>query len=199
MAIKGLKDLHYAVITAESEKSTTYSEIKKLGPAMALNLQPSINRGNLRADDGTLFSDAAKGPIAVTLNTAYLEEEVESDILGKDLDDNGGLTDNVNDDPPYIAIGGRSLSARGGYEYFWIYRVKLAPAEENKETLQETPTYQTPNLSGEALPRLHDGREKYKLWDQSSKVTDETIFDNWFEQVIDSDYEPNSGGGGVEG
>lgn len=199
MAIKGLKDLHYAIITEENETETTYSEIKKLGPAMALNLQPSVNRGNLRADDGVLFSDAAKGPTAVTLNTAYLEEEVEANILGKTLDDNGGLTDSINDDPPYIAIGGRALSARGGYEYFWIYRVKLAPAEENKETLQETPTYQTPNLSGESVPRLNDGLEKYKLWDKSPKVTDETIFENWFEQVIDKNYKPGTGGGGVEG
>lgn len=188
MAIKGLKDLVYAKITKEDSTQTVYSEVKPLGPAMALNLQPSINRGNLRADDKVLFSDAAKGPIAVALNTAYLEEEVEADILGKELDANGGLTDAANDDPPYIAIGGRAESARGGYEYFWIYRVKLAPAEENKETKQETPNYQTPNLSGEALPRLHDGLEKYKMWDKSSKVTDPTIFDEWLKEVIDKNW-----------
>ena len=125
MAIKGLKDLHYAIILEEDSDKTVYGEVKPLGPAMALNLAPTINRANLRADDKVLFSDAAKGPITVTLNTAYLDEEVEADILGKELDENGGLTDASNDNPPYIAIGGRALSARGGYEYFWIYRVKL--------------------------------------------------------------------------
>ncbi len=190
MAIKGLKDLHYAIITKESKTETTYSEVKPLGPAMALNLAPSVNRSNLRADDGTLFSDSAKGPIAVTLNTAYLEKEVESDILGKKIDDNGGVMDRGDDDPPYIAIGGRALSARGGYEYFWIYRVKLAPAEENKETLQETPTYQTPNLSGEAIPRLHDKAEKYKMWDQDESISDKSIFDEWFNEVIDDTWAP---------
>lgn len=190
MAIKGLKDLHYAIITEEDESKTVYSEVKRLGPAMALNLAPSINRGNLRADDKVLFSDAAKGPIAVTLNTAYLDEEVEADILGKTIHPNGLISDNVNDDPPYIAIGGRAESARGGYEYFWIYRVKLAPAEENKETKQDTPSYQTPNLSGEALPRLHDGEEKVKLWDGSDKVTDPSIFEKWFEEVVDKEWVP---------
>lgn len=190
MAIKGLKDLHYAIITEEDESKTVYSEVKRLGPAMALNLAPSINRGNLRADDKVLFSDAAKGPITVTLNTAYLDEEVEADILGKTIHPNGLISDNVNDDPPYIAIGGRAESARGGYEYFWIYRVKLAPAEENKETKQDTPSYQTPNLSGEALPRLHDGEEKVKLWDGSDKVTDPSIFEKWFEEVVDKDWAP---------
>lgn len=190
MAIKGLKNLVYAKITKEDDLQIIYDEVKKFGPAMALNLQPSINRANLRADDKVIFSDSAKGPIAVTVNTAYLEDEVEADVLGKELDENGGLTDSANDDPPYIAIGGMAESARGGYEYFWIYRVKLAPAEENRETKQETPTYQTPNLSGEALPRLHDGKEKYKLWDGSDKVTDPSIFDNWFKEVIDSTWAP---------
>ena len=190
MAIKGLKDLHYAIITEENETTTTYAEPKKLGPAMALNLVPSINRGNLRADDGVLFSDSAKGPIAVTLNTAYLEKEVEADILGKTIHPNGTISDNVNDNPPYIAIGGRALNARGGYEYFWVYRVKLAPAEDNKETQQETPTYQTPNLSGEAIPRIHDGEEKMKLWDGDPTVEDKKIFDEWFNEVIDKNWVP---------
>jgi phi13 family phage major tail protein len=190
MAIKGLKDLHYAIILEEDSEKTVYGEVKPLGPAMALNLAPTINRANLRADDKLLFSDAAKGPITVTLNTAYLEEEVEADILGKELDENGGITDSATDNAPYIAIGGRALSARGGYEYFWIYRVKLAPAEENKETLQDTPAYQTPNLTGEALPRLHDGLEKYKIWEKSPKVKNPAIFDEWFTKVIDKNWVP---------
>lgn len=188
MAIKGLKNLVYAKITQEDDTQTTYSEVKKFGPAMALNIQPSINRSNLRADDGVLFSDSAKGPIAVTVNTAYLEKEVEADVLGKTIHANGLISDNVSDDPPYIAIGGMAENARGGYEYFWLYRVKLAPAEENKETKQETPTYQTPNLTGEAIPRLHDGEEKTKLWDGDPTVTDKSIFDEWFNEVIDKNW-----------
>lgn len=188
MAIKGLKNLHYAKITSEDKTKTTYGEVKPLGPAMALNLAPSINRANLRADDGVLFSDSAKGPIAVTLNTAYLEKEVEADILGKTIHPNGLISDNVADDAPYIAIGGQAESARGGYEFFWLYRVKLAPAEENKETKQETPTYQTPNLTGEAIPRIHDGEEKIKAWDGDETITDKTVFDKWFDEVINPDW-----------
>lgn len=190
MAIKGLKNLHYAKITQEDKTTTTYDTPKPLGPAMALNIQPSINRGNLRADDGVLFTDAAKGPIAITLNTAYLEKNVEADILGKTIHTNGLISDNVNDNPPYIAIGGQAESARGGSEFFWIYRVKLAPAEENKETKQETPSYQTPNLSGEAIPRLHDGEEKIKAWDKDESITDKTVFDGWFTEVVDKDWAP---------
>lgn len=190
MAIKGLDKLHYAIIESESESGTTYGEVKPFGPAMALNLQPTINRGNLRADDKVLFSDSSKGPITVEVNTAYLEKAVEADVLGKDVDENGGISDAASDNAPYIAIGGRAKSARGGYEYFWIYRVKLAPAEENKQTEQDTPTYQTPNLSGEGLPRLNDGLEKYKLWDQDPDVTDTTIIDEWFTDVIDKNWAP---------
>lgn len=188
MAIKGLKDLHYAIITEEDRDKTVYSEVKPLGPAMALNLSPTVNSANLRADDHVLFTDSAKGPITVTLNTAYLPKEVEADILGKKIAPNGGISDNVNDNPPYIAIGGRAENAQGGYDYFWIYRVKFAPGEENMETKQETPAYQTPNLTGQALPRLHDGEEKFKAWDQDADITDKTMFDDWFKEVIDKDW-----------
>ncbi|MGD6781325.1 major tail protein [Sutcliffiella horikoshii] len=192
MAIKGLKNLHYAVITQEDKTSTTYSTPKPFGPAMALNIQPSINRSNLRADDQVHFSDASKGPMAVTVNTAYLEKEVEAEILGKTVHANGLISDNVNDNPPYIAIGGMAKSARGGYEFFWLYRVKLAPAEENKQTEQETPTYQTPNLTGEAIPRLHDGEEKIKAWNEDPTITDTSVFDEWFDEVIDKNWAPTT-------
>ena len=62
---------------------------------MALNLAPTINTANLRADDKVLFSDSSKGPMNITLNTAYLEKEVEADILGKKIAENGGISDTL--------------------------------------------------------------------------------------------------------
>lgn len=187
MALKGLKNLHYAVILSEDTEETVYGPVKPLGPAMAFNLQPSVNRGNLRADDKVLFSDVQKGPMAVTLNTAYLEKEVEADILGKKLHANGMISDNAADNPPYIAIGGQAESARGGYDFFWVYRVKMAPGDVNMETKQETPNYQTPSHTGEAIPRLHDGEEKLRVWSQDEAI-DDKVFEDWFKKVIDKNW-----------
>src|SRR5690625_5035643 len=187
MAIKGLQDLHDAVIGEENEDETVYGGVEPLGPARACNIVPSVNRANLHADDAVLFSDSAKGATTITLETAYLDAEVEADLLGKTVDELGGVTDASTDDAPYVAVGGRALSARGGYEWFWVYRIKFAPGEENKETEEDTPEYQTPNLEGEAVPRLHDGKERYKLWDENPKIEDKSIFDGWFDDVIDSD------------
>lgn len=188
MAIKGLKDLHYAVISEENNEATTYGEVKPLGPARAFSIAPSVNRANLRADDAVLFSDTAKGPSTITLDTAYLDAEVEAELLGKSLDDMGGVTDGSEDDAPYVAVGGKALTARGGYEFFWVYRIKFAPGEENKETLDETPSYQTPNLTGESVPRLHDRKERYKLWEENPNISEgnKAIFDEWFDEVIDN-------------
>ncbi|SDO79230.1 major tail protein [Halobacillus aidingensis] len=188
MALKGLKDLHYAVIQTESDESTTYDTPKPLGPAIAFNLQPAVNRANLRADDKVLFSDSNKGPTAVTLNTAYLEKEVEADLLGKTVNSNGTISDNASDKAPYVAVGGRAENARGGYDYFWIYRIQFAPAEENMNTKEETPTYQTRNLAGEAIPRLDDGEEKIRAWSEDESITDTAIFDEWFDSVINKDW-----------
>lgn len=190
MPIKGLKNLHYAVIQQESAEETIYGPVKPFGPAIALNIQPSVNRGNLRADNKVLFSDSSKGPTNVSVNTSHLEPEVEADILGKVIHPNGLMSDNGADNAPYIAIGGEAADARGGSQFFWIYRVKFAPAEENKETAQDTPSYQTPNLQGESIPRLHDGEERVKAWDQDPNIPDKKIFADWFKEVIDKDWAP---------
>lgn len=185
MAILGLKDLVYAVITEENKEETIYGEAKPLGPARAFNLVPSINRAGLNADDAPLFSDVSKGPSAITLDTAYIDNTVEADVLGKKLDKNGGVVDSAEDEAPYIAVGGRSLNARGGYDYFWVYRIKFAPSDENRATKEETPEYQTPTLTGEAIPRLHDGLERYKVWENNPDITDKTVFDTWFKKVTE--------------
>src|SRR5690625_3082589 len=93
MAIKGLKDLHYAIIEKEDNEETVYGDVKPLGPARAFNIVPTINRANLHADDAVLFSDASKGATTITLETAYLDADVEADLLGKTVDELGGVTD----------------------------------------------------------------------------------------------------------
>src|SRR5699024_12858142 len=159
MAVIGLKDLHYAKIESESKEATEYSEVKPFGPAMALNLSPSSNDEDLFADDAILFSESAKGPTTVEVNTAYLEEKVEADVLGKQIDGHGGIVDGVDDAPPYIAIGGKAKSARGGYAWFWICRDKIKPGEDNKSTQQDTYKDQTPKFKGTTLSHPHNAPE----------------------------------------
>jgi phi13 family phage major tail protein len=190
MAVIGLKSLHYAVITNESETETTYGPVKRLGPATAFNMAPTINRASQRADDKVIYSATSKGPTEITLNTTDIPKEVEAELLGKTVHPNGLLSDNANDQAPYVAIGGMAENAKGGYDYFWIYRVQFAPAEQNMETKQETPTYQLNNLTGQSLPRLHDDEEKTRLYDGDETVTDKSIFDDWFKKVIDKDWAP---------
>jgi len=128
MAIIGLSDLHYAVILEEDKDKTVYGEVKPLGPAQALGLQPNVNRANLRADDGVLFSEVSEGPLTVTVNTSYLDPEVEAEILGKEIDERGGITDTDNDNPPYIAVGGRAD------ECSWRVRLFLVTSSETFKT-----------------------------------------------------------------
>lgn len=188
MAILGLKNLSYAVIESENKEATTYGEVKDLGPAISFGMTPEVNSENLSADDAILFTESSKGATAIEINTAFIEAEVEAELLGKTLDSNGGILDNKDDTAPYIAIGGQAKSARGGYEWFWVYRVKLTPGEDSKQTEGDTPEFQTPILTGEALPRLHDGSERYKLWDKGEEIEADSIFSDWFEKVIDADW-----------
>ncbi|MDQ0158960.1 major tail protein [Alkalibacillus salilacus] len=190
MPTYGLKDLHYAVIESEDDSSTTYTEPKKIAPAINVTISRSVNRANLRGDNQVLFSESAKGPATVSINTTDLPKEVEAELLGKEVADNGVLLEGDEDKAPYVAIGFKADDARGGHKFVWVYRIKFGVGESTFETKQETPTFQTPTIEGESIARLDNGKREAVLWDGDENVTDETIFDEWFNEVIDESWAP---------
>lgn len=186
MPTYGLKDLHYAKISMEDQTMTTYETPMPLAPAMTAGISRSSSSANLRADDGILYTESAKGPATLTLGTSELPKQVQADLLGQTVASNGLLVSGDDDRPPYVAIGFKALDARGGYTFVWIYRVKFSVIEESSyQTKQETPEFSTPSLSGQSIARLDTGDREGVLWSEDPNVTDPTIFDEWFNEVID--------------
>lgn len=195
MATVGLKDLHYALLTSDDETETTYENVKKIAGAITANMSTTYNTAELRADDGVAETAESKGITTVTLNTKDLPKEVKADLLGQTINNDGVLMENDGDRPPYVAIGFRSEKANGEFRHVWLYKGKFTLPEENYETKQETPAFQTPTLNGRFLSRKSDG-ERRAIVDSDDKDIDESIIENWFEAV----YEETAGtGGGVEG
>lgn len=193
MATYGLKDLHYAIIDSEDETSTTYSEPKPIAPAMDVGIQRTVNTANLRGDNAVKYTASSKAPATITLNVTELPKQVEADLLGKKIAENGLLIESDEDESPYVAFGFKANDARGGFKYIWLYRVKFNVGESTYATKQETPEFNNPTLTGTSIGRLHDGAREASLWDGDESVTDQTIFDEWFNKVIDLDF-PSDGG-----
>ena len=190
MATYGLNNLVYAVIDSEDKTGTTYSEVKEIAPAMTVGITRTTNRATLRGDDTIQHTAYAKGPASLTLGTTDLPKTVEAELLGKTVASNGLLLDKDSDRAPYVAVGFKAPDARGGDRYVWLYRVQFSLDETTFNTKQETPEFQTPTLTGQSLPRLNDGLREASAWDGDTDITDPTIFDDWFTEVVDGDYVP---------
>ena len=181
MATVGLKDVHYAILTKDDESGTTYESVKKIAGAITANLSTTYNTAELRADDGVAETAESKGVTTVSLNMKDLPKDVKADLLGQTINSEGVLIESDDDRPPYVAIGFRSEKANGEYRYVWLYKGKFTLPEENFETKQETPAFQTPTLEGRFLSRLSDGERKAEV-DSDDEGIEQSVIDNWFNE-----------------
>lgn len=181
MATVGLKDIYFAPIDEDTESETTYDEPIRIGRAMQANIQPQFNNAELRADDGVAETAEARGITNVTVEADDIDKEAQSVIFGKTINDNGVLIDSQDDRPPYGALMFKSEKANGSYRFVVLYKGKFTPPEEDYETKQETPAFQTPTIEGRFLARRSDGRFGAQADEDDSEI-DDSIIDNWFDE-----------------
>lgn len=196
MATIGLRDIYYAVIESDDESGTVYGDPKKFSPAMTLTYTPTYNRASLRGDDQVVATASSKGATTVAVGLTDLTKEAQADVLGAKIAADGGVLEGADNRPADVALMYRAEKANGSFRYDVIYKVQFDPAEESLETKQETPTFATPTLNGEAIPRLSDGWER-KKYDSDDEDIDQGFFDGFFDSVPEP--EPENGDGGVEG
>lgn len=186
MATVGLRDIYFAPILEDTEEETTYDEPVKIGRAMQANVQPQFNSADLRADDGVAETAEARGVTTVTVGTDDIGKEAQAVLFGREINDDGVLIDSDNDRPPYGALMFRSEKASGAYRYVVLYKGKFTLPEEDYETKQETPAFQTPTIEGRFLRRRSDGRYGAQV-DEDDEDINESIIDSWFDTPYEED------------
>ena len=180
MAKIGLKNIYVAAITAEDEESVTYDTPRKISKAMTASVVPSYENATLYGDDAAQEIVEELTGIAVTLGVNSLNLEDYAYLMGKTVDANGGVSDNAKDQAPYVAIGYETPLSNGGVRMTWIYKAKFSTPTEEDTTKQGTPSFQTPTISANSIPRQHDGEWRYRV---DSNETNEAIIENWFSAV----------------
>lgn len=180
MALVGLKNLVYAVMT--DEKTETYGAVKSIAGAIDADIKPSINSSDLYADDGLSETRSALGKIEVSLTVKDVPKTALTDLLGHTVDANGVLIKKSSDNAPYVAIGFKSLKSNGEYRYKWLFKGKFTLPEEKHKTQEEKLEYQTQQITATFMRR-----EKDEQWEASVDSDDtgigETVISGWFTKV----------------
>lgn len=178
----GLDMLHYAIIT--DEETEEYGVPIPIPGAITASISPEVNTETLYADDQAADVATALGTIEVEINVKDLTAEASKDLLGSTIDVNGVLVDNKADNAPYVALGFRSRKSNGAYRMVWLLKGKFAPSEEEYNTKEGSPSFQTPTITGSFLPRETDGDWRYRV-DSDDVGIKPAVITNWFNRVYD--------------
>ncbi|MCM3589627.1 phage tail protein [Brevibacillus borstelensis] len=178
----GMDKIHYAIMTDETTE--TYATPKPIPGAITGTVSPTTNTETLYADDQAWETASALGEIELELNVADLPQDVLKDLLGATVDANGVLVQASSDVAPYVALGFRSQKSNGKYRYYWFYKGKFQPNEEEFQTKEDSPSFQTPTITGTFISRQTDKKWRARVDEDGTGVKSEVIA-NWFTTVYD--------------
>lgn len=178
----GVEKGYYAILTSDGE-TPGYEAVKYIPGLREISIVPKEEQATIYAENRLYDSESSLGDIEVTLDFASIDTKDYAAILGKKIATDGGIIENSNDQPPYIALLAEKTLSGGVKEYLTLYKGKLAIPEDKAKTKEGKTEYQTVSLSGLFMP-LENG-----IWKHAVKTTDEG-FDkvahetNWGKTVV---------------
>ena len=182
MATVGLKNLYYALLSADSSSGATYSTPVKIAGAINVDINPSVNFSTLYGDDAPFAADSSMSEIAVTIESADLPLEDQAALLGHTVDSTTKqLIARAADTAPYVALLFESGKHNGETRYVKLLKGKFAPTQETVQTRGESVEYTTPKLEGRFVAREFDGQWK-RVADSDNSESAAVIAD-WYSAV----------------
>lgn len=176
MALVGLKNIHYAVISADSDSGTTYDTPKKIGNAVSVDINPSTQKAALYGDDMAVATATAMGEVTVTIETTDIPLEDLATLLGATADSTTGeIIFKSTDVAPYVGLAFESEKHDGGIRCMKLLKGKFAQTQETINTKSEQLQYQVPKIEGTFVARQSDGG-----WKQFKDVTAGTSTATWY-------------------
>ena len=179
MAIIGLKNLHYAVMTTEDTATTpaTYGTPKRLVGIRQVNIAPENQTATLYGDNTALATITATKKRQITLEVADLPLEDEAILLGHTYESDTMIV-NGNDVAPYVAIMFDAETHNGQTQYTTFFKGKFAEAQHTDNTRGESTEFTPFNLEGEFVARTNDDKVYAK-----KITTDPTVATSWYASV----------------
>ena len=189
----GCDHLVYARMTTEDTPSTppVYADVVSAPGVMSININPNGSQETLFADDGPMDTASTLGKIEVEIQKNELTTQNKADLLGHEIDGNGGLVFGDNDIAPWHAVGFRTLKSNGKYRYVWLYKGKFTEPEDQNETKGDSINFQSDTISGQFTKLTYaytvNGKSKrpwkYELDEDYDGHSEETVA-GWFEAPV---------------
>ncbi len=185
----GLKNVHYAIATETTTlgvTTTSYDTPKAWPGAVSLEVNPTSGDASVfRADDSDYYivSGSSQG-FDGSYECALIPEDVETDVLGARLDDNGVVAEYSNDEVKFVALLFEIDGDNSGRRYL-VPKVKFTKPGISAETTGENGNEPvTQSIDFTAAPRPDDGLARLHTGD----TTDQATYNSWFSSVYTPEF-----------
>lgn len=148
-----------------------------------MTITANQNSAVIYAENRQWDSENALGDIDVSFDFVSIMTEHYAKLLGKKLAANGGIIENANDEPPYIAIMGEKTLTSGVIEYITLFKGKLNIPEDTAKTKEGNTEYQTKTLTGKFMT-LPSGIWKHFVRSDDEGFDAATHATNWGKTVV---------------
>lgn len=152
----GLDQLHYAIITADTVAALTYDTVVAFPGVMTAKVSSENDQATQYDDNGLSEVAYSRGKVTVELKVRDLDLDTHAALLGHTITA-GVMVSNVQDTPPYVALGFRSKKANGKYRYKWLLKGQFVEPDDASETLGEKIAFQNATISGTFAKTEHNG------------------------------------------
>ena len=182
----GLRDIHVAPLTQNTQTAYASATPVKLARAISAKISDKWSVEKVYSDDGTEDSITSYEGTEVELEIATLAPQDRAILFGQ-LYENGFLVKSKDDLAPEIAIGFRSKRRNGKYEFTWLYCGKFGQGVDDEfETQAEKVAVKSNTIKGDFYDRQKDGLYQIVV-DESNLLeanTDaKTAITDWFSKV----------------
>lgn len=181
----GLSNLVAFTLKTDTTGTLAYGVPFRIAPAVSASITPESSDDSFYADDIALISNRTISSITVELETADIPDEVQAKLLGLQIDEKGVLHDNINAQPPQVALAFRSLKSNGKYKYVILYKGAFGVGEDEYQTKEESATFQTTSITATFLPTVNNGDWRVSI-NEDSPSADQATIDAWFTDVYGS-------------
>ena len=157
-SVVGLKDLHVALVTADTAAAYTAETPESFAPAVDMTAEPETSLESQYADDQVFDQLSGEGPTKLTLSTTGIQMATLAKYLGKTFDTASGrlFDEGGNATPPDAALSYRSVKSNGKYRYYQYLRGKFSVPGEEHATKEAKATPKPAKIVFTAINTLHE-------------------------------------------
>ena len=153
---RGVDNLVYAEVTADTKESYTAGEVKSLAATAEIGKTVETSTATKYYDNKPLINISSEGADEITITCAPLDIETLADITGKKYDKTAGaLVDGVRE-VRYFAIGYRTKGTDGEYRYVWRYKGTFAIPDETSKTEDDGTDSDNQELTFTGISTTHE-------------------------------------------